>query len=1355
MSKKFFGIFSEIVSTALLFVPAIEGVKLGWKIAAVATSLGLQYANYQMQQDDLKNSLAKLAKGSQGILINTRSSRETLPLAYGRCYMGGNIVYLETKGDDNRDLIVSYAICEGPIDKIWEILVDERMIFNHTPALGTEGAVAQEIWIPPYSGTVELAIKWYIAKQVGNTFHISAQAPANTTWYDIADSKVVAINMDSDSGSYSVDFSKTVTVKKNQFVLFQNPNTETTTTTYTATATIKWEFSGVYKRVWVEASGDGYFGIALNKPIQVSDSTDTTDQPVFKYDDDLKDYVDFFYDKGDGEFQVYYDRGKGLEGHGSWHDQFKNNYHPKTRSPYTFMVFAHYKYPKLDKKKGKLKATVWSGLPNATFLFDAKIIPDLTDPNINSWEDINYPEWGLNNPNGVTPTKASSNPVNCLVDFLLSPPPRGIGKSYEYLDFDSFKQAALYCANPTTVIPAGDPKGRTFVSGGFYFNGAFYDRTRASEIIEHLLNHFRGVLYEFNGKLYVDYMDVMDLEIDPEAEHKLITEDKIADGSFRYWVGDLQSKYTSVRVTYTEPNIGYKITDTVLEIEQNPETEERELAVPLIGAYKEQALRLAKYYADRNNLSARVSITVSSEFYDLKLYDVVCLDYPSQGITKDTKWRVVGINYNPDYTISLELLKEDYDLYDDQIGISEEAFDVTNLPNFYDPPPAPTNLTVEEKVELGYDGSMRNYLLVDWDIENPALWGFIDRFSIYVHVEGENDNSGSDEYILNESGTKAYTLYYQADGTLIAQDKTSDALSEYGDLSNVPEVYLKDLNPDSNSVYYKVRIADDYSGGNVISYLVKTQLTENPPYLNGLMVQSENGESVRLFYWEDDAPWKISTPYFGLGKHVADVKSPPYRYYGLVEGKLHTISVASVSEYGVASKGVATTHITPIGLDEFDIPINVNWTPKIDNRLGIYANVNFNVSISNSQYFSYIQMIDRFQVRYKISDSSLGVSQLETNTDDWENDWVLAKEIKAISNSVSDWFDLPDTVGSKYVNIGVCAISKNGLLSKYAYIKEHLVPEWKPPAGTLPYPTPLVPSTEALPDEPSDITVKVVGQMLQITVEKPSDSAKVANRVITGYKIEVKQGTTLVTTFPSAWTNVVSQMIGGGYFDVTVTYPLPIADVSNGILYYYAIRAKSVNSYGESVNWKEYSYNSDGTTYYSFHLKSETPGGATGNIIRTEKCGLYFDYKKANMFLLSHSQGDPTQAPDLKIGLYGNLGTDTVNARLVLLKYYDGSWQEIASLNAEAPSNYILYITPVGSPVDGAYIERLDIKGRAKVIEGFLSQDDENSFFLFKGKLKTTQVDTSSTSVGSAKGRLPVYDEDGNLIGYILVYDTQ
>jgi len=64
----------------------------------------------------------------QGILLNKQSNDANIPVVYGERLLGGTRVFLETSGTDNEFLYMALILCEGEINSIEQIRVDDKVV---------------------------------------------------------------------------------------------------------------------------------------------------------------------------------------------------------------------------------------------------------------------------------------------------------------------------------------------------------------------------------------------------------------------------------------------------------------------------------------------------------------------------------------------------------------------------------------------------------------------------------------------------------------------------------------------------------------------------------------------------------------------------------------------------------------------------------------------------------------------------------------------------------------------------------------------------------------------------------------------------------------------------------------------------------------------------------------------------------------------------------------------------------------------------------------------------------------------------------------------------------------------------
>ena len=64
----------------------------------------------------------------RGILVNKQSNNASIPVVYGERLLGGVRCFIETSGNDNEFLYVALILCEGEINSIEEIRVDDKVV---------------------------------------------------------------------------------------------------------------------------------------------------------------------------------------------------------------------------------------------------------------------------------------------------------------------------------------------------------------------------------------------------------------------------------------------------------------------------------------------------------------------------------------------------------------------------------------------------------------------------------------------------------------------------------------------------------------------------------------------------------------------------------------------------------------------------------------------------------------------------------------------------------------------------------------------------------------------------------------------------------------------------------------------------------------------------------------------------------------------------------------------------------------------------------------------------------------------------------------------------------------------------
>ena len=94
----------------------------------------------------------------KGILVNKQSNDANIPVVYGTRLLGGTRVFLETSGTDNQYLYGAIVLCEGEVNNITEVRVDDSAvtfassISNGTTITSNDSRFGTTIQVQPFFG---------------------------------------------------------------------------------------------------------------------------------------------------------------------------------------------------------------------------------------------------------------------------------------------------------------------------------------------------------------------------------------------------------------------------------------------------------------------------------------------------------------------------------------------------------------------------------------------------------------------------------------------------------------------------------------------------------------------------------------------------------------------------------------------------------------------------------------------------------------------------------------------------------------------------------------------------------------------------------------------------------------------------------------------------------------------------------------------------------------------------------------------------------------------------------------------------------------------------------------------------
>ena len=105
------------------------------------------------------------SENAQGVLVNKESNNAQIPVVYGQRKLGVTRVYVETSGTDNQYLYVAATLCEGEIESIEEIYIDDRLVtFDGSLTHGTTREVDSSDTVYYKDSTSHIQVQAFLGK---------------------------------------------------------------------------------------------------------------------------------------------------------------------------------------------------------------------------------------------------------------------------------------------------------------------------------------------------------------------------------------------------------------------------------------------------------------------------------------------------------------------------------------------------------------------------------------------------------------------------------------------------------------------------------------------------------------------------------------------------------------------------------------------------------------------------------------------------------------------------------------------------------------------------------------------------------------------------------------------------------------------------------------------------------------------------------------------------------------------------------------------------------------------------------------------------------------------------------------
>jgi len=373
------------------------------------------------------------------------------------------------------------------------------------------------------------------------------------------------------------------------------------------------------------------------------------------------------------------------------------------------------------------------------------------------------------NSSSVAQTAAhSDNPSWCLLDYLTNER-YGKGIAIANIDIPSFYTASTIC--DTDVTPYGSASAIDVMD----CNAIIDTSSPVIDNVREFLKGCRGYLPYVGGKYK--------LVVETTGSSSItITEDDIV-GGYTLSSPTKNSKYNRVICSFVDPDRNYQVNEvqfpaiddsgyatadkhaTMKAVDGGFLLEGRFDLKTITSPY--QAEELAEVILRRSREALGLTINVSFSAYDLAIGDIVGVTHSSLGFS-NKQFRVLGINFNPDFTLGLDLMEHQDAHYTWATKAQVASTPSTNLPNPFIVQ-APSSVTLDDELIEYNDGTVIVALNVT---VGASADSFVDYYQVEYKLSTDSDfiiyaqGSGLNHRVLNVIDQKIYNVRVKAVSSL-------------------------------------------------------------------------------------------------------------------------------------------------------------------------------------------------------------------------------------------------------------------------------------------------------------------------------------------------------------------------------------------------------------------------------------------------------------------------------------------------------------------------------------------------------------------------------------------------------------
>jgi len=424
----------------------------------------------------------------------------------------------------------------------------------------------------------------------------------------------------------------------------------------------------------------------------------------------------------------------------------------------------------------------------------------------------------------------SKNPAWCLLDYLTNSR-YGKGLLATEINKQSFYNASLVCE--TQVQPYASASNINI----FDCNFAVDTSNTILENVKEFLKGCRGYLPYSQGQ-YSLIIETIGNSVMSFNEDDIV-------GGYSLSIPNKTEKYNRVIASFINPDRNYQtdevqfppVDDSGLSAsDQHATMKAEDGGILLEGRFEfgsitspYQAEEMAEVILRRSRAALNLGLTVSFKAYELTIGDIVSVSLNSLGFVSKN-FRVIGITYNNDYSISLSLVEYQASHYTWASKLEQSSTPATNLPNPFSVS-APASVTLDDQLIAYNDGTV----IVALDIEIGASPdSFVDYYQVEYKKSDETDfkvhstGKGLFQRVLNVIDQEIYNVRVKAVNTLgVSSSYTSASRTIVGAIAPPSDVEDFACNiigqdahlsweavPDLDLAYYSIRYSTLTTGAD-------------------------------------------------------------------------------------------------------------------------------------------------------------------------------------------------------------------------------------------------------------------------------------------------------------------------------------------------------------------------------------------------------------------------------------------------------------------------------------------------------------------------------------------------------------